>query len=261
MAKELSKDGGPIYNSNDFGLEVAKGDIQGHSVVHKFGSAPDIDTADGSIALWHGTKGLYTGFNATGAETVELFSSDANDTAAGTGARTVQVYGLDANYALQNETVTLNGVTAVDTANTYIRVFRGIVRSAGTGATNAGTITARQKTTTANVFFVLPIGYGQTMVCAYTIPAATTGYLGGWYASIDSKTTSNNTVRLMMRPDGEAFQVKQESVLLGAGTSHFTHGFHIPLSVSAKTDIVIRSDTDTNNAGVSGGFSVILVED
>jgi len=78
---------------------------------------------------------------------VAVLSSSVLDTSAGTGARTINVMGLDANYVLQSEIVTLNGVTPVNTVNTFIRVHSASIQTAGSGGVNAGTITVRQTTT------------------------------------------------------------------------------------------------------------------
>jgi hypothetical protein len=245
---------------SDWGLEVAKGDIPGVSLLHKFGRNPDIDTAAGFEAIWNG-GGAYTGHDATAAETVEVFSSDANDASAGTGARTVEVFGLDSNFAEQNETVTLNGVTAVDTASTYIRLDRAIVRTAGSGAVNAGAITARQNVTTANVFMVLPIGYNQTMISAWTVPADKTAYLLAWGASLAGKTQANCNIRLKVRPENEVFQVKEEFSISATGSSAWTRDYDIPkLILTEKTDIYIEADTDSNDSGVSGYFDLAVVD-
>lgn len=257
----ITDDKGKVYMSpEEYYLEAVRGNITGVSSVHKFGRNDDIDIASGFEALWNGGA-EYTGFDATAAETVEVFSSDANDTSAGTGARTVEVFGLDSNYDEQNETVTLNGVTAVDTVNTYIRMPRAIVRTAGSGGVNAGTLTMRQKTTIANVFCVLPIGYNQTMICAYTIPNGKTGYLINWYGSSNKKQSASSILRLMIRPFNEIFQVKEEAAITTSGTSSFMRGYPLPNnSLNEKSDIVIKADTDTNNMGISGAFDILLID-
>lgn len=248
------------FGSTEWLVEVAKGNVPGHSLLHKFGRNPDIDTG-GFEDIWGGGAS-YTGFDAVAAETVEVFSSDANDTSAGTGARTVEVYGLDVSYVEQDEIVTLTGVTAVDTVNTYLRLDRMIIRSAGSGGKNAGTITARQKVTTANIYAALPIGYNQTMIAASTIPAAKTGYPLSWFMSLSGKTSANHAVQLLYRPLGEVFQVKEEVALMGSGTSYVHRIFRATNEpIVEKTDIVIRADSDTNNTAISAGFDILLVED
>lgn len=69
---------------------------------------------------------------------LDISSSSANDTAAGTGARTIDVYGLDKDFNFIKETITLNGQTKVTTALSYRRVFEIVVVTAGTGFVNAG---------------------------------------------------------------------------------------------------------------------------
>jgi len=71
---------------------------------------------------------------------LDVISSSAADAAAGTGARTIEIYGMDYDGNPLTEIVTMNGQTAVQTANTFWRVFAGKVQTAGTGRKNAGDI-------------------------------------------------------------------------------------------------------------------------
>ena len=91
-----------------FELQVARGQIQGHSAFCQFG----INGAVGQTleTVWVG-GGTYS--FPTSATTTTISSSSADDTAAGTGARTVRVEGLDAAYALVSETASMNGQTGV----------------------------------------------------------------------------------------------------------------------------------------------------
>lgn len=243
--------------SRDFLLEVVKGNVAGHTFMHKYGRNPDIDNSADYEALWNG-GGLYTGFNATAAETVEVFSDDASDAAAGTGARTVRIFGLDGDYNEQEEVITLNGVTAVDSANTYIRCFRLIVESAGSGGENAGEITVRQNVTTANVFVVIPAAANRSTIAAYTIPAGKTAALYNWAGSIISKLSGNISFRMCHRPVGEVFQLVEDVGLKSDGQSSFQRHYDLPLLVEEKTDIVLEGSSDTNNIAVSGSFDLVM---
>ncbi len=246
--------------SSSFMLEIARGNVSNMSLVHKFGHNPDIDTASNFEDIWGG-GGYYTGFDATAAETVEIFSSDAADDVAGTGALSIQMYGLDANWEEQDETLVLTGATAVDSANTYIRCNRAIVRTAGSGGENAGEITIRQKTTTANVFAKVPAGYNQTMISCYTVPAGKCAYMTGWFCALSGRTNADSVVKLLARPTGEVFQVKEKVSLQGNGTTVSQRSYDIPKGCFiAKTDIKIHADTDVNNTGLSAGFDLILVD-
>lgn len=77
------------------------------------------------------------------AAAVDISSSSAVDLAGetpGTGARAVTIYGLDADYNPVSETLDLNGQTAVEGTQEFIRIFAAEVASTGTGLANAGTI-------------------------------------------------------------------------------------------------------------------------
>ena len=227
--------------------------------IDKFGRNSDIDNAATFEDIWHG-GGHYTGQDPTAAEIVTVTSSDANDTSAGTGAQTIEIFGLDGTYAPISETVILNGVALVDSTLSYIRLNRAIVRTAGSGGANAGILSIVQKVTTANVLARLPAGYNQTMIAAYTIPDGKRGQLVCWYASFGKKVASGSVeVRLLVRPPGEVWQVKEEISLSAAGTGSYSRGF--PLlkgDYLGGTDIKVSGSADTNDIGVSAGFTVLI---
>ena len=256
----MSPVGQNTYSYNDFILDVTQGIISGYSCINKFGRNDDIDSTSGFEAIWNG-GGSYTGQDPIAAETLEIFSSDVNDDAAGTGARTVRIFGLDENWVEQTEEIIMDGTTAVDTVNTYIRQYRARVLTAGSGLVNAGDITARQKTTTANITMVLPSGYNSTMIAAFTIPANKTGYIVQLFAVVAGKTIAESNVQWKVRPFGETYQVQEEFTLLAAGSSYINREYSIPKGpYTAKTDIVVEADTNQNNTGIAAGFGVILID-
>jgi len=116
--------------------EITLGRRQGVSNTLKFGFNNGVDSASPEVIASFG--GTFTPLAA--ASTLDIVSSDAADTSAGTGARTLLITGLDANRRTQNEFVTMNGTTTVTTANTYLGVNRALVFSSGSSQTNEGTI-------------------------------------------------------------------------------------------------------------------------
>lgn len=247
-----------IISDSNFLHAIALGRVPGHSVIHKYGLNQDIDSSFETI--WEG-GGSYTGFDAVVAETVEVFSASANDTAAGTGARTIKIYGLDSSYDLAEETVTLSGVTAVDTVGTYIRVYRAQVITAGSGGYNAGIITIRQKTTTANVFAALRANTNNTLIGAYTIPNNKTGYLHSWTAMTAGSVAANNSCRLQARAFGEVFRVKEHLTVQSDGTGFAQREFGILEGpYTEKTDIFAEANSDVLNAAVATAFTIVLVD-
>jgi hypothetical protein len=201
-----------VGTSEPFELQVARGQISFHYDLHKFGFNPDID--DALETVW-AEGGLYSYLSA--ATVLKVSSSSTADTSAGTGARTVQLYGLDADYNEINETVTLNGQTAVNTTNSFLRINRMVVRTAGTGGTNAGVIYAGTGTVTtgvpANKYATVAIGDGQSLMALWTVPAGFTLYV--YQTDVTVATTQNNkyaTISLVARPLGEVFQIKDRFV-------------------------------------------------
>ena len=232
---------------------------RGISVVSQFARNADIDTTTDPEDLWN-SSGLFTG-QTTDDEAVEVLSSSAADAAAGTGARTVEISGLDSNFALQSETVTLNGTTPVDTAGTYTRVHSVRVLTAGSGGENAGTITARHTTTTANVFSVIPIGENRSGIAAYTVPANYQGWLTHIDADVAVAAAAAGWARiqLLVRPSGGVFEVLDQWQV--ADGERLQREFAMPHKIAAQSDVRIRIDqVSTDNTSVSGGFEMILQE-
>lgn len=166
----------PITNMNDgvshFGLELSRGNVAGMSVERIHGHNPDLDTGV-EEDMWE-AGGFLT--YLTGAETMEIASSDANDTSAGTGARTVLVKGLLSTYVEAEETVIMNGVTDVQTSNSYLRIEHLEVVTAGSGRTNAGNITATA-TSAATIQAEMDAGESLSQDAHYTVPLNKTAYI------------------------------------------------------------------------------------
>jgi hypothetical protein len=247
-----------VGTSEPFELQVARGQIAWHYDVHKFGFNPDID--DSLETVW-AQGGLYSYLAA--ATQLSVSSSSTDDTSAGTGARTVTLSGLDANYSEISETVTLNGQTAVTTTNSYLRIFRMVVNSAGSGGENAGVIYAGTGTVTsgvpANKYATIAIGDNQTLMAIWTVPANHTAYL--LQTDVTVATTQNNkycTASLVARPYGEVFQVKDRFV---KAESQTTLTYSLPLEFDEKTDIEYRAIGDSAGAdiAISAAFEIVYI--
>ena len=243
-------------------VAIAAGTVSGFDFINKFGRNPDVDTASDPETIWDG-GGVYTWIPT--ATVLKISSDDVDDDAGGAGALTVEIFGLDANYLLQNEIVTLDGQTAVNTSGIYIRIYRMIIRSAGANETATGNIYAGTGNLTtgvpANIYAKIAIGGNQTLMAIYTIPADKFGLLMGWYATINKSTTSSVAdLQLLERPDGEVFQVKAHHAVVNVGSSHFFHKDVVPMKLAAKTDIKIECITvSANDLDISAGFNLMLV--
>jgi len=242
-----------------FELQVARGQIAFHKTIFKFGFNPDID--DALETVW-AEGGLYSYLSA--ATILKVSSSSTADDEGSTGAETVQLYGLDADYNEINEIVTLDGQTAVDTVNEFLRINRMVVRSAGSGGTNAGVIYAGTGTVTAGVpankYATVAAGDGQSLMALWTVPAGYSAYVT--QTDITVATTQNNkyaTIHFVARPLGEVFQVKDKFVKSEGG---HTQLYAFPLKFEEKTDIEFRAIGDSGGAdiAISAGMDIIYIK-
>ena len=240
----------------DFFLAVAKGDFTGYSNVSKFGYNPAVP----SIAY----ESIWEGSNAYPWQTVEdqleVLSSSANDTSAGTGARTVELQGLDSSWNLLTETVIMNGTTAVTTTASFLRIFRARVVTAGTSLRNEGDITIRDQDTSTTRALITngpTSSFGQTLMAVYTIPAGKTGYVVN--INFSSAKDQEQEYRLMARDNtvaNAAWNVKEFMTGRGGFSDFVKRGIN---KYTEKTDLDLQVISSANSA-VGGGFEIILID-
>lgn len=241
-----------------FELQVARGQVDGHKALFKFGINGDVGTSVETVWAQGGTYAY-----PASATVMKISSSSVNDAAAGTGARTVAIFGLDGSYNEINETVTLNGQTAVDTTNSYLRISRMYVVTAGSGETAAGTIYAGTGTVTsgvpANIFGMVALGANQTQMAFWTVPAGYTLYLTGlFYTSGNTNANAWTNFQLIQRPLGGVFRQQSSSRVPGNGD--FVVDLHTPIAFAEKTDIEVRAVASTSPSNVSAEFEGIYIK-
>ena len=252
-----------VGTSEPFELQVARGQIPGHYGLFKFGNNATV--GDSLETIW-AEGGLYS--YLTAATVLKVSSSSTDDTSAGTGARTVQLYGLDGDYNEINELVTLNGQTAVNTTQSFLRINRMIVRSAGSGGANAGVIYAGTGTVTtgvpANVYASVNgvTGSNQSLMALWTVPAGYTAYLLQYDVSngTSSQTPAVCKLILAVRPYGEVFQSKDvKSLTTGM---HVEETFPIPQIFTEMSDIEVRAISSSASVSfdISAAFEIVYIK-
>ena len=233
-----------VGTSEPFNLQVARGQIPGHKLQFKFGHNAAVGATEETI--W-AEGGLYV--YPTSATQMTVSSSSADDAAAGTGARTINIQGLDADYNEISEDIILNGQTPVTTVNSYLRINRGTVLTAGTGGKNAGIIRAGTGTVTsgvpANVFLSVDgDGDNQTLMCLWTVPAGYTAFMVQTNVSTgnSSNTPALLKTTLVARPHGGVFNTK-DRITLKDGNQ--LQDFNFPLRFTEKTDLEVRAKSSS----------------
>ena len=250
-----------LGSSEPFELQVAQGQIAYHKQIYKFGQNSVVGNSVETI--WQ-QGGLYS--YPPSATTMTVSSSNTNDTSAGTGARTVLISGLDGDYNEISETITLNGQTAVTTTNSFLRVNRGIVLTAGSGGANAGIIYVGTGTVTtgvpANIYTTINgDGTNQSLQAFWTVPANYNAYI---YQTNISTGNSSNTpavlkTLLVARPHGGVFNTKEIIVLTDG---NHLQDYSFPITLTEKTDIEFRAESSSAsvNFDVSASMNILYIE-
>ena len=251
-----------LPNKNLF-LEIEGGNVQGWSHVRKFGKIFGLTTALTPITI----TGLYQ--TPTSAQSLEIVSSDTNDTAAGSGCREVTIIGLNDSFVETTVTCATDGTTPVAVTGTWRRVYRMYNSASGTYGTSAtsshaGNIILRNSGAGVNwaqLYVDSGFGLGQTMIGCYTVPAGYTAYVYSSYLSVDS--TKSVSAYFFQRPNADDTTAPYSairavtSVELIGGINYM--GIDMPIGVyQAKTDIGWMAKTSASTANVSVVFDIYL---
>lgn len=190
-----------------------------------FGFRSSISAAVGGDDIWPGTAVILP-IPPDAGEQMQVVSTSASDTAAGTGAQIVDLHYIDAAGAPKEETITMNGVTPVLTVATNIRFVQEMhVTAAGTNLLAVGTITISKAATPAQIYTQIQPQTNQSLTTARMVPAGKTLIIdsfnvsggaaaGGKSADIRLRITAHHGV---LMPG--LFQFKDNYLAFNSGTS------------------------------------------
>jgi len=221
-----------------FDLQVARGQIYGHSTVSIFGYQPSVGTS--SIAVWENAS-AYT-FPAS-ASTMTVASGSATDNGA-----TVLVVGLDANWNQISETVTI-ATGGTTTVNSYLRINNLFLTAPASGqTTNVGQITIKVSTTT---YGQINVGIGKSQNAWYSVPANYDFYLDQVEINTSNSYTSSVIVTYNVQATNNVTGVTL-SVLQQPFVSIFTITRPNPFKYTQKTDLQfqLKASSGTIGAGL-----------
>jgi hypothetical protein len=232
-----------VGTSEPFELQIARGQIPGHSFVHRQGRVPAM-SQNQTGTVWDVNDTLYPWSAWDTAGTITVSRADAAD-----ADKNVIVAGLDADYNPVTTTITLTNATG----NTSSTVFKrlDLVRMNGT-ATNVGQINVLKGATTVGWIIA---GVGQSLKGTYTVPAGFTAYLTQGSMTIQNGADATGTFLYRFLGDrfviGHTFEV---------ASSEYSYAFTCPFALPEKTDIDVRTSVRTNNAQVTAAYDIILIQ-
>lgn len=199
----------------------------------------------------HSTLIDYAGV-ASAASKLQISSSSAADTAAGTGAQAVIICGLDASYKFIVESIDLNGQTQVETVNAFLRVFCVEVSRVGTGRVNAGdlyiiitgtggTVTAGVPGTLTSLWVKVLVGTGVSTSGMITVPAGSLYEL----KKIHCSGMAQPVIVSIWTYNASEGGTKQDQVFGIGSNMNLEHKAERPIKYSEKTDIYLRALSTT----------------
>ncbi len=229
-----------------FDLQVARGQIQGHSTVNIYGFQVSVTTTN--IPVWE-VAGAYA---YPASATVMHLASSVN-TGPDLSGTTIIIRGLDANYDEISETVALTGTTVAVTTKSFLRINSMAV----TAGAPTGTITLKNTANSVTYAQINP-SIGRAQMAIYTVPAGYTFYL----SRIDAYTSANGS-------SADWIQYRNVSTNAAGVTSltqqaPFTNTYHaqrvMPRPFAEKTDIQLQAKTSANTYAVSIAAEGYLVK-
>lgn len=240
-----------------FGLQVSRGQIEGHQTIQVFGYNPDLDQTEESVWPDGGTVP-----HPTAASVLKISSSSANDTAEGTGARTVYIAGVDGDFDEVGEFVTLNGQTAVNTVNSYLYVNQLYVASLGSGAANAGDINVGTGTVTGGVpavlYDLIATGFNQRTTAHYCVPAGYTGYLAKGVITAGQLSGSTSVTAFLKQHGTDG--ILRVGAVSTLNNGSIEYNFVYPYTIPEKNCVGASAIGSSNNNSVSAFFNIVLVK-
>ena len=229
-----------VGTSEPFELQVARGQIPGHSIRNLFGTNPAIGTT--FRTPWENNTALPF---LSAEQNLSIVSDSASDTAV-----SILVSGVDGNYNSVSEIVALNGTTAVTTTNKFFRI-NDLLTTSGNAV---GNVTASYSGT---VYAKILATYGRNQAAVFTVPVGYSFYLG----RIDAFTaTANNDTKIMTFRnrvtfgDGRVFNVAQTNFV-----SRMDIARTLPFKIPAKATIEFQAKMSgqTADVGIFGdGFLI-----
>lgn len=257
----------PIVNQA-YWAEVAKGNVAGSSIVHKFGSNPAVGTSFVPVCM----GGVYRTPQVAGATTLRVKAGNANDAAGGTGAREIQLQGLDETGALVMESIPTAGASAgAASTATFIRLFRVIVTESGTYATQStgshdSDIVIENGAGTEDWLTLAATGFprSQSQVGAYSVPLGKTAYMNTFFFSIDSTKVADIVMfkRENILETAAPYSAMRMQNEFNGLDAPFGAEFMLPAGpFPALTDIGFMAKVSLTTGAISVDFEMLLIDD
>lgn len=255
----IAKDG-----DSDHYLETIIGNVENRSVTHKFGRNPNVSTTFAPITI----TGVFQ--TPTALTSLELVSSDANDTAAGTGARKIRIRGIGAGFLEVVQDVVTNGLTAVALSTQLLRINTWEVIESGTYAngsigSHVGILTIREAGggTTWTQIDNTDFPRGRSEIACLSIAAGDTAFISS--VKVIAETNKTATVIAFIREDADIvsapFTAKRELFVFDRFADQTDLRPKSPIGpIVGPADIFFDGKVDIGTGTIDVDFEIFIIK-
>lgn len=244
-------------------LEIAKGNVPGHSSVIIRGHNPSQTASSGFVDVAEFGNLTYLASE----ETMNVVSTHTDDDGApaGDGLKNLLISGVDNTGAAVSEVVVMNGTDAVTTTQAFLRVNSMQGLTVGSTGWNVGSVTATSSSG-ATVHCEMDATESLSQNSHYTIALGVTAFLvqielnsakisGGQSPEVEFKGYAR------IAGAGAAWLQLFDKKMDTDATDEIDLALPIPTRIPARTDIRFRADTDQDTTECRTRMYLVLVED
>jgi hypothetical protein len=248
-------------NTREHLIEVQKGEIPRHSMVHKFGRNDAIPNGSWEFINLLGN----TSWPLSEPTTIRIaVSGDPWDVVDGSGAREITVQGIDDSFNEVSETLDTSGAgISANSETLFWRVHRAWVSNVGVyGAANQADIDIEDSAGVSDLIRI-GSGEGQSQFCAWTVPINKTAYFLGLHAHVDTNKTAD--IRVFSRENidntGANIASKRLKLYFDGVQGNMDYSPDGPdFVLPAKSDVWVEAYGDGQGSEVSCDFELLVVE-
>jgi len=251
------------FLGRDFLFLVSSGQIDGMSLVYKFGQILALSTTELDVNIMAAVVTKPT------SAAVASVAYSGNDNTGAAGAHKVVVQGLDSSWEEVEEEVTLAPAgSPVTTTQTFIRVYRAYVSEGGTYqqtyaspyGTNHNDITV---SVGGNAQVMIYRHTGQTLTTHYTVPSGKTAYFVGAEAQVDASQNADLSFWQRRDADDATTPFTQRRVIQTGSAIKGQIAYHGNYAVTfpEKTDLWWSAVGSAAGTQVEISYTLLLVDD
>jgi hypothetical protein len=204
-----------------------------------------------------------------GTEALEIVSTSANDTAAGTGARTVTITYIDAQNTIgaqvTSAAITLNGTTpvALGASIRALAIQWAEAATVGSGGVAAGDITIRNVAAPTTIYEQINAGGNRSLSGRYMVPVGYSAYCETWTGAAiaqDMDIRLRATVAMGSRAITAPYLFQDAMYPAANNVSPSRHLPWLKFPALSKIKLSAMPPAVSGSPRVEGSFSFIVIE-